>query len=139
VTAVGFTLLPHTADVMVSAWDSTMEGCLAETVHGLVSIVADVAGAEPRRTVPFSCDPGPETDLVVELLDEVIFVVDTEDALPVTVTVARREDGGVSGEFGVVDRTDVTVVGPAPKAVTRHGLRFGRDGSMWRCEVVVDV
>jgi SHS2 domain-containing protein len=139
VTAVGFTLLPHTADVVVSAWDSTVEGCLAETVHGLVSIVADVAGAEARRKLPFSCDPGPETDLVVELLDEVIFVVDTEDAIPVTVTVARREDGGVSGEFGVVDRMDVTVVGPAPKAVTRHGLRFERDGSLWRCEVVVDV
>jgi SHS2 domain-containing protein len=136
---VGFTLLPHTADVMVCAWDSTVEGCLAETVHGLVSIVADVAGVEAQRTVAFSCDPGPETELVVELLDEVIFVVDTEDALPVAVTVTRREDGGVSGEFGVVDRTDVTVVGPAPKAVTRHGLRFERDDSVWRCEVVVDV
>jgi SHS2 domain-containing protein len=124
---------------MVSAWDSTVEGCLAETVRGLVSIVADIGGLDPYRTVPFSFDPAPDADLVVALLDEVIFVLDTEDAVPVGVTMTRREDGGVTGEFGVVDRAGVSVVGPVPKAVTRHGLRFEHDDSTWQCEVVVDV
>jgi SHS2 domain-containing protein len=124
---------------MVSAWDSTVEGCLAETVRGLVSIVADVGQLDPRCSVGFSFDPQPETDLLVELLDEVIFVIDTADAVPATVRVARRDDGGVTGEFGLVDRADVSVVGPAPKAVTRHGLRFEHDDATWRCDVVVDV
>jgi len=136
---LGFTLLPHTADVRLSAWESTVEGCLAEAVRGLVSIVADLPDLEARRSVPFRLDPAPESELLVELLDEVIFVLDTENAVPVDITVARNKDGTFVGEFGVVDRADVSVVGPAPKAVTRHDLEFGQDGTDWRCEVTIDV
>ena len=120
----GFRLLPHTADVMVAAWAPTVDGCLAEAARGLVSSFADVArgGARSARsTSPAS--PGPEPELLVELLEEVIYVVDAEDAVPVQVAVARTAEGGLVGEFGVVDRSTVEAVGPAPKAVTRHGLR----------------
>ncbi len=136
---MGYQLLPHTADVIVAAWGSTVEDCLAEAVRGFVSSFADVAAAEPERTVGFTGDPGAEPELLIELLDEVIYVVDVEDAVPVTVTVARAGDGALTGEFGVVDRDSVPIVGPAPKAVTRHGLRFEHDGSTWRCQVVIDV
>ena len=55
------------------------------------------------------------------------------------VSVARTDAGGLTGEFGVVERASLPPVGPAPKAVTRHDLRFWRAGASWRCEVVVDV
>lgn len=137
--ASGFRLLPHTADVMISAWAPTVEGCLAEAVRGLVSCFAEVRDARPLRLVAFVCDPGPASELLVELLDEAIYVIDTQDVVPVQVAVAATADGGLIGEFGVAARSDVTVMGPAPKAVTRHGLRLERDDSTWRCEVVVDV
>jgi SHS2 domain-containing protein len=139
---VGFELLPHTADLKVTAWSSTMEGCLAEAARGLVASFADVGGTEPERAVTFTCEPGPDAELLVELLDEVIFVVETEDAVPARVSVARTGSGGLAGEFGVVRLDAVPAVGPAPKAVTRHGLSLGRSGQgtqTWRCEVVVDV
>ena len=43
------------------------------------------------------------------------------------------------GEFGVVPLAEVPVVGQAPKAVTRHGLRWERDGDQVRCQVVIDI
>jgi SHS2 domain-containing protein len=137
--ASGYRLLPHTADVMISAWAPTVEGCLARAVRGLVSCFADVAQLRPKHMVAFACAPASESELLVELLDEAIYVVDALDVVPVQVGVARTEDGGLVGEFGVVARADVTVVGPAPKAVTRHGLRFEQEDSIWRCQVVVDV
>jgi SHS2 domain-containing protein len=136
---VGFRLLPHTADVMVAAWGSTVEACLVEAARGLVSCFADVRDAEPTRAVGFTCAAGTEPELLVELLEEVTYVVDTQDAVPVRVAVARTADGGLTGEFGLADLDAVSVVGPAPKAVSRHGLRFEPDGSDWRCQVVVDV
>lgn len=139
---MGFELLPHTADLKVTAWSSTVEGCLAEAARGLVSSFAQVRGAQPERVITFTCEPGSDAELLVELLDEVIFVLDTEDAVPVQVSVARTGAGGLAGKFGVVRRDAVPAVGPAPKAVTRHGLELGRVGhgtQAWRCEVVVDV
>jgi SHS2 domain-containing protein len=38
-----------------------------------------------------------------------------------------------------VERGNVRVVGPAPKAVTRHELSVEQQDSTWRCRVVVDV
>ncbi len=116
-----------------------MEGCLAEAARGLVSSFADVGEAESGRTVAFAYEPGPASELLVELLDEVVFVVDAEDAVPVRVSLARSLEGGLTGEFGLVERASLPVIGPAPKAVTRHDLRFWRADDCWRCEVVVDV
>jgi SHS2 domain-containing protein len=135
----GHRLLPHTADVMVSAWAPTVEGCLAQAVRGLVSCFADIRTVPPERLVAFVCDPGPDSELLVQVLEEAIYLVDAHDMVPVQVTVARTRDGGLVGEFGVAARSDVALVGPAPKAVTRHELRLERDDSTWRCQVVIDV
>ena len=135
----GHRLLPHTADVMDSAWAPTVEGCLAQAVRGLVSCFADIRTVPPERLVAFVCDPGPDSELLVQVLEEAIYLVDAHDMVPVQVTVARTRDGGLVGEFGVAARSDVALVGPAPKAVTRHELRLERDDSTWRCQVVIDV
>jgi SHS2 domain-containing protein len=135
----GHRLLPHTADVIVSAWAPTLEGCLAEAVRGLVSCFADVRTTPPQRMVAFSCDPGPDSELLVELLEEAIYLIDAQDVVPVQVAVARTGGGGLVGEFAVAARSDVALAGPVPKAVTRHDLRLEREDSMWRCEVVIDV
>jgi SHS2 domain-containing protein/dienelactone hydrolase len=137
--AAGFQLMPHTADVMVSAWGSTLEGCLTEAARGLVASFAEVGDTPPEDRVEFTCQPGPDSELLVELLDEVIYAIDAWDVVPVRVDVRRTDEGGLAGEFGVVERGHVRVVGPAPKAVTRHDLSVEQQDSMWRCRVVVDV
>jgi protein archease len=135
----GYQLLPHTADVMVSAWAPTVEGCLAQAVRGLVSCFADIRTVRPESLVAFVCDPGPDSELLVQLLEEAIYLVDAQDVVPVQVAVARTGDGGLVGEFSVAARSDVALVGAVPKAVTRHELRLERNESTWRCQVVVDV
>jgi SHS2 domain-containing protein len=135
----GHELLPHTADVVVSAWGPTAERCYAEAVRGLVACFADVRHARPDRAVPFNCDPGADSELLVQLLEEVIYLVDVHDVVPVLAAVARTPHGGLVGEFGVVTLSSVDLIGPAPKAISRHGLRFARDGGGWRCAAVVDV
>lgn len=135
----GYMLLPHTADVMVSAWGPTAETCLAESVRGMIACFADTRASRPDRTIAFVCDPGPDSELLVELLEEVIFLIDAHDVVPVQVAIARTTEGGLVGEFGVTPLSAVELIGSAPKAVTRHGLRFERLGPTWRSTVVVDV
>ena len=135
----GYKLLPRTAEVIVAAWAPTVEGCLAQAVRGLVSGFADTRSLRPLQMVAFVCDPSPDDELLVEVLDEAIYLVQTHDVVPVQVAVASNGEGGLVGEFGVVPRADVTLRGPLPTAVAWHGLRLDWDGSAWRCHVVVEL
>ena len=56
---MGYELLPHTADVMLSAWGPTTEDCLAEAARALVACVADVREARPAPAGRVHLRPGP--------------------------------------------------------------------------------
>lgn len=134
----GFELSPHAADVTIHAWSSTVDSCLAEAVLGFVACFANIEAIQvPRRMISFECEPAAEPELLVQLLDTAIDVVDTRDAVPVQVTAMRTTEGGLTGEFGVVESSDVDIFGPAPKAVARDGLHVDHEDGSWRCRVVV--
>lgn len=130
--------LEHTADEILTAWGPTREACLEEAVSGLVALFVDADGAGWgwHLAVEFA---GGDEDVLVGLLEEVIFRLDVDSAIPVRVHVAPRP-GGVVAHLWMVDRGRVLEVGATPKGVSRSGLTFGlaADGS-WRCEVVIDV
>jgi SHS2 domain-containing protein len=75
----------------------------------------------------------------VELLEEVIYLADVQDVVPVRTAVARTRSGGLAGVLGVAPLSSVDLAGPAPKAISRHGLRFEEGDAGWACAVVVDV
>ena len=54
----------YEADLRIEAWAPTREGCLAETVRGLVSSFANVAGAAPHRTTKRHMTTGSADDLL---------------------------------------------------------------------------
>ena len=135
----GYELLPHTADVMISAWGRTAERCLEEAVRGLVASFADVGHVRPDKAVSFACGPGPDSELLVEVLEEVIYLADVQDVAPVHTAVAHTADGGLIGVFSVAPLSSVDLTGPAPKAISRYDLRFEAGDAGWTCNVVVDV
>ncbi len=135
----GFALLPHTADMILSAWAPTDTGCLAEAVRGLVASFADIPVATPEAAVPFSCDPAAAPELLVRVLEEVNYLLDARGLLARDARLRRRPDGGLDGTLLVVSADAAEVVGPVPKAITRHRLEFGSQPGGWRCAVTVDV
>ncbi|WP_416904241.1 archease [Micromonospora echinospora] len=137
--ARGHRRVPHTADVRVEAWAPTREGCLAEAVAALVESFADPGGAAPTGTAGFDVPPGGDEDLLVGVLDEVVFRLETEGTLPVGVEVTDAGDGGLRVRWRTVDTDAVELVGAVPKAVSLHGLRFDRDAAGWSCAVTLDV
>jgi SHS2 domain-containing protein len=135
----GFRLAPHTADCIIEAWGPDRVTCLAEAVGALVSMFADVGDAATTMTLPVVLESAPTPDLLVGLLEEVIYTVDVFGKVPVHVHLAEAEGGGVAGDLEVVEAAEVVLIGPVPKAVSWHGLEIGEDGGIWRCRVVVDV
>jgi SHS2 domain-containing protein len=132
----------HVADLILEAWGPDRIECLAAAVTGLVGTFADASGVRPEQSVEFVIGPASDADLLVHLLEEVVYLVDAEGIVPVDVTLAER-DGGLAGRFATVSVEQVREVGAVPKGVSRSGAELTRSAApgpaRWRGHVVVDV
>jgi len=137
--ARGHRLLPHTADSVVEAWGPDRPACLVEAMEALVDIFAEPGDAAVTRTLPLSAEAASSADVLVSLLEEVIYVTEVLGVVPVRFHLADTEDGGVAGDMEVVEAAQVELVGPVPKAVSYHGLDIAEHDGTWRCRVLVDV
>jgi len=136
----GHRTLPHTADLRIEAWAPTREECLAEAVRGLVDSFAVVAGRSPRSRVRRHMAARLDEDLLVAVIDEVIYRLDAESQIPVSVTVQRAPDGGVIVSLALIPVAEAEITGAIPKAASLHGLRCAADAAgRWSCAVTVDV
>jgi SHS2 domain-containing protein len=136
----GHRTVPHTADLRIEAWAPTREECLAEAVRGLVGSFAVVAGLPPRARARRHLVARLDEDLLVAVIDEVIYRLDADGQIPVSVTVRRVPDGGVVVLFALVPVAGVEITGAVPKAASLHGLRCAPDAAgRWSCAVTVDV
>lgn len=134
----GFRVLPHVADLILEAWGPDREACLAAAARGLVATFAEPGDSPPDRRVEVAVDARSDEDLVVRLLEAVVFLVDAEGRVPLTVTVAAAADG-VRASFDTVAVDAVTETGALPKGVSRSGVVLAPEGGRWHCRVVVDV
>ena len=147
-TGTGHRTVPHTADLRIEAWAPDREECLAEAVRALVDSFADVAGARPRRFADVRIAAGADPDLLVAILDEVIYRIDAQDEIPVEVAV-RAEHAEVAGaepgetvrlSLGLAGLEDVGITGAAPKAVSLSELRCAAEESgRWLASATIDV
>ncbi|MCP2357527.1 SHS2 domain-containing protein [Nonomuraea thailandensis] len=140
----GHRTVPHTADIALEAWAGAREECLAEAARALVESFADLGTAPaPDGGVDFSTtghtasggDQEGGAGLLIALLEEVIYQVEVHGR--VVVDVRPGQDGGL--RLATVPAEAVEQVGAMPKAVTTHGVRFGREDGEWRARAVIDV
>lgn len=135
---VGHRCVPHTADVRIEAWAPSRERCVAEAIAAMVDGFADVPDASPVAEVEVRIEPRADEDLLIAVLDEVIYRMDTEGQLPVDADVTAV-DGGLDVRMRMTDTDRVELVGAVPKAVSLHELRFESTGAGWSCTVTLDV
>jgi protein archease len=134
----GHRLVPHTADMRIEAWGVSREQCLVEAVLGLVESLADVSAARPTAVERIRLAEASDEELLVALLDEVVYRLDVYGQVPVDVE-AESTDGGLDLRLEVADLAEVEIVGAAPKGISWHGLHMGPGPYGWSCAVTVDV
>lgn len=134
----GHRSVPHTADARVEAWAPTREGCVAEAVAALVDAFVDISQARPVASEDFRIPAGPDEDMLVAVLDRVVYLIDTTGRVPLSAEVSAA-DGGLGVRLGMADPQAVEVTGATPKAVSLHELRFAPDDAGWSCAVTLDV
>jgi SHS2 domain-containing protein len=137
----GHRVLPHTADLALEAWAPAKHECIAEAARALVESFADVRAAMPTESVTLVAEEAADVDLLVRVLDEVIYQLDAHSRLPVDISISQPAGGAQSRtevRFATAPGGQADLTGAIPKAVSLHELRFAPWGGLWRCHVIVD-
>jgi SHS2 domain-containing protein len=136
--AAGHRGVPHTADLRIEAWAPSRDGCIRQAVLGTVESFLDISSAGPRSSRSRRLTTGSDGDLLVAVLEEVIFLLDTAGEAPIDLDL---KGGGSVAEvnFTMVDARTLPQVGAVPKAVSLNDLRFTHNENGWRCLVTLDV
>jgi SHS2 domain-containing protein len=134
----GHSLHAHTADEILEAWGPTREACLEEAATGLADSFAKIEHVSWwwHREVELT---GTDEEILVALLEEIIYHLDAHGAVPTHVNVSRHGEG-VLAQLRLTDLHRVAPLGAAPKGVSYSGLSFGEvEPGRWRCRTTVDV
>jgi SHS2 domain-containing protein len=140
----GHRAVPHTADVRVQAWSPTLEGCIGEAVRAVVDGFADASGARLVGERECALTARTDEDLLVSVLEEVIYRMDAHGEIPLEVEVGAIRDAVGEGRessvcFRMADAGTVELIGTVPKAVALHDLRLQGGPGGWTCRVTLDV
>jgi SHS2 domain-containing protein len=134
----GHRSVPHTADLRIEAWAPTRDGCIRQAVLGTVESFLDTSLAYPTRTRRCRLTQQRDDDLLVAVLDEVVYLLDTEGEAPVDLDL-HDLDGAVDVKFAMADATTLPQLSAVPKAVSLNDLRFTHGRTGWQCAVTLDV
>ena len=137
--AQGYRTVPHTADLRVEAWAESRDECVAQALRGLIASFADISDVQPARILERLITAGSDADLLAAAADEVIYLLDVEGEIPVSVQ-ARPAGAGIVVVLALARAEIVEITGAVPKAVSLHGLRCEPDPtSRWSASMTIDV
>jgi len=105
----------------------------------LLELCVDGARAVLVKQIGHPVPVGPADSMLLDLLDEIIFVLDTEADVPFRATVQPRPDGSILLLLDLADRPTVEAIGSAPKAVSRSELTVDDGPEGVRCSFLIDV
>ena len=135
-SASGHRTVPHTADLRIEAWAPTRDGCIKEAVLGTIETFLDTSLAYPKRTRRCRLVEQRDEDLLFAVLEEVIYLLDTEgESFDIDL---NDLDGGVevSPRWSTQPRCPRWGI---PKAVSFNDIRLSQGRAGWRCAVTFDV
>ncbi|HJR19318.1 MAG TPA: archease [Actinomycetota bacterium] len=133
---MAYRIVEHTADIGIEATAPDIPILFSEAVRAMAAVVLDADPPEAFDRVAVAAEADDLGALLAEILQEALWRFESSGWLPVDVELEVSATTA-AGTFGVVK--DVTVGGPAIKAVTYHQLAVERTPDGWLARVFFDV
>ena len=135
-----FEILPHTADTGFRITADSFEDLLAAAATGLAGIVMDCRNVQPLDSLEIAAQGDDRASLVVNFLNEVLFVLDGRRFAVSSAAVTASGPHGVAAALLGEPRNDTRhpprlVV----KAVTYHQLVVEERDPGWIAEIYLDI
>jgi SHS2 domain-containing protein len=136
----GFTVLEHTADVGFEARGTTPADLFQQAARALLSIAVDTDAISSRDSHLVHVDGDGYPGLLVNFLEEIVYLFDAGHFAPVDCRVERigptALDARLIGEPREPGRHPWKLI---VKAVTYHGLEVSPGDDRWSARVFLDV
>jgi len=136
---MNFEVLEHTADIGFRAWGSTFEEMLSSAAMALVAIAMEVDDIDPREPYPIAAQGEDRESLVVNWLNEVLYLVDGRLLALRRVEMKECSETAVSGVAWGEPHTEKHRAKLIVKGVTYHQLKVEPTANGWFCEVYLDI
>lgn len=136
-----FEILEHTADVGIRAEAVDLSGVFEQATLGLLDIVGTWAGGQPpAEQVDLAIEAADVGALLVDWLGEVLYVVDSRDAVVASLELDEVTQHRAAGRLGIAPRDESAYEGGTQvKAITYHRLAVEQGSDGWSATVYVDV
>ena len=129
-----------TADVGIEAWGSSLEEAFAFTANGLASLMSDLPSGPQPLTKDISIEAEDLPSLLVQFLNEIVFLEETESFLPGKVTVQKIRGNKLDAALaGCIFDPAIHILNAHIKAATYHGLEIKQSSEGVTIKVIFDV
>ena len=129
-----------TADLGIEAWGLGLEDAFTSAVHGLASLLSDSSEGDQPLTRRIRIEAGSLPSLLVQLLNEIIYLEDTESFLPGKITHLKIGNNHLDATLtGAIFDPDIHSLNAHIKAASYHGLAIVEEGDEVRIRVIFDV
>ena len=139
-----FSYMDHTGDVGVEIEAGSLENLLVDASKAFADILTDPSLIDSREIVKLSVQALDPTELLLNWLEELLYLFDTRGLLaaPTKISIATDPDGAISLDAEIAGEEIDPSRHPLRvqiKAVTYHCLEVRQQGDRWLGRVIFDI
>jgi SHS2 domain-containing protein len=132
-----FRVLDHDADIRLEVYGTSREDLFENAAGAMISLITDrekvTPALEKHITVPGN------GELLINFLNELLFIWDVERFIPVDVTVSFHADGLTALMKGETFDEHKHVIEAEMKAVTYHKFAMTEENGRFKATIIIDV
>ncbi len=139
-TSSGFELRDHTADLVLHAWGSTIEGLFLSAAEGLYAAIGRVETGDVTERVNLRFDAPDRAALLQDFLSELLFQFETRQERITDLEIVSLEEMALVVR-GVAYKVDAerSMLDREVKAVTYHDLEIVQHDGQHEVDIVLDI
>jgi SHS2 domain-containing protein len=135
-----FEILDHTADIGLVVYGDDLKALFENAGEGFFRIITDLRMVKPRIERPIILGRESLDRLIVDWLNELLYLHDVENFLFKRFKVTSiGEDGLKATVNGEPFQEGVHVIKTEVKAVTYHQIQVRRENGHWRARIIIDL
>jgi len=136
----GYEVLPHTADIGITAWGKDMAEVFVNTARGMFNIITDIDQIKQDIEIPVSVTASDRESLLVNWLNELNFITQTRFLLFSDFKIENMTDTSLKAiALGEKINPGKHNLKREIKAVTYHHLKIEKTRKGWQVQVIFDI